>query len=342
MEYMIYGSTGYMGKLITRMMVAEGKRPVLAGRSEATKSVAMANGLEYRIFSLEQEKEVQQNVNGNGLLINLAGPYQKTMVPLVNACVATKINYIDISGEATGYKTVYSFNEQAKQAGIMLMPGTGFGIVPTDVLALHLKQMLPDGDKLELGFAIEGGASRGTMRVGLKAMHEPGFELVNGKEQMRKPAARAMSVMIGNRKVNMVLNPWRGDLFTAPITTGIQNVATYSAFPGPLVFMMKNRGLFGGLFKSKLMERIIGWLPEGPDETKLKQGRSFLYGKITNGQGHAIEKVMTGPEAYLYTAIATIRIANRILNGDCKPGFQTPAGLYGTGLVEGIEGVGFL
>ena len=105
---------------------------------------------------------------------------------------------------------------------------------------------------------------------------------------------------------------------------------------------MKHPGLFGGLIKSKLMDWIVGLMPEGPDEEKLKRGKSYVYGKIANEKGQELECVMTGPEAYLYTAITTLRIAANIMKRDFRPGFQTPAGMYGTGLIDGIEGVNML
>ncbi|MEO6167831.1 MAG: saccharopine dehydrogenase NADP-binding domain-containing protein [Chitinophagales bacterium] len=341
-QQMIYGATGYMGKLITRKLVEEGLKPILAGRSERVEQFARAYGLDHRIFALDQQEVVNENLKGISLLINLAGPFNLTNRPLVIACLANKAHYIDISGESTVFQTVFSFHEKAKEAGIMLMPGTGFGIVPTDVMALILKQEMPDGDKLVLGFAIEGRASQGTMRVGIKSIHQPGVEIVNGKQQAAKPAAKSFQTTIANKKMTMVQNPWRGDLFTAPITTGIQNIVTYTAFPKLLVTVMRHPSLFGGVMKSKFMDWLISRMPEGPDEKELKNGKSYVYGKISNSAGEQLEKVMTGPEAYLYTAITTIHIAKNILKGDFKFGFQTPAGLYGKELITGIEGVRFL
>lgn len=338
-QQMIYGATGYMGNLTTRMMVEEGIKPVLAGRSESVKQMAGKYGLDYKIFSLDNPETVCKNLEGISLLINLAGPFNQTNRQLVMGCLENKAHYIDISGEVTVFETVFSFNDKAKQKGVMLMPGVGFGIVPTDVMALHLKNLLPDGNKLILAFATEGGASQGTMRVGLKSIHKPGAIVVNGKQQTIKPAAKSLNLMIANKKVKVVLNPWRGDLFTAPITTGIQNVETYTAFPEPLVMIMKNPALFGGLMKSTFIEWLISRMPEGPSDEKLKTEKSYVYGKISNTTGDEKELVMAGPEAYLYTAITTIIIAKRIIRGDFKAGYQTPAGLYGTGLLEGIKGV---
>lgn len=339
---MIYGATGYMGKLITRKLVEEGMKPILAGRSESVKVLAQQYGLDYKIFALDKQEAVNENLKGISLLVNLAGPFNLTNRPLVMGCIENKTHYIDISGETTVFETVFSFHEKAKQAGIMLMPGTGFGIVPTDVMALILKQEMNDGNKLVLGFAIEGRASQGTMRVGIKSIHQDGVEVVNGRQQAAKPAAKSFQITIANKKVTMVQNPWRGDLFTAPLTTGIQNVTTYTSFPKSLVMIMRNPGIFGGLMKSKLIDWLISRMPEGPDEQELKKGKSYVYGKISNSNGQQVQKVMTGPEAYLYSAITTIDIAKRILKGDFKAGFQTPAGLYGKELITGIEGVRFV
>ena len=48
---------------------------------------------------------------------------------------------------------------------------------------------------------------------------------------------------------------------------------------------------------------------------------------------------MQGPEGYTITALAALNIAQKILDGNFKTGFQTPAKAYGADLVLEIEGV---
>lgn len=333
---MIYGATGYMGHLTTRLFLEAGMKPLLAARDEKVKLLADEKGLNYRVFSLDDQRVVNKNLSGISVLINLAGSFNLTNEPLVEGCLANKAHYLDISGEVTVFETVLSYDVEARRAGVMLMPGVGFGIVPTDVMALHLQQLLPEANKLILAFATRGGVSQGTMKAGLKGIHKAGVIRVNGELETSLAGEKSIHFTAENEEIKAVTNPWRGDLVTAFITTGIPNIETYTAFPGPLVMIMKNPKLFGWLMQSRLMDAIISSRPAGPDEKVLKEGKSYVYGKSTSMLGTQRESVMIGPEAYLFSAMTTIEISKRILNGEFKAGFQTPAGFYGTGIVDGM------
>ena len=69
------------------------------------------------------------------------------------------------------------------------------------------------------------------------------------------------------------------------------------------------------------------------------KGRTLLWGEARDAQGNKVESRIQAPEGYTLTAIAALNIAEKILNGNFTPGYQTPAKAYGADLVFEIDGV---
>jgi short subunit dehydrogenase-like uncharacterized protein len=65
----------------------------------------------------------------------------------------------------------------------MLLPGVGFDVVPTDCLALHLKQRLPSATRLRLAFQSVGpaGLPPGTQRTAIELLNYGDRVRRNGK-----------------------------------------------------------------------------------------------------------------------------------------------------------------
>src|ERR1043165_9789229 len=86
MTWMVYGANGYTGRLVARLAVARGERPVLAGRSPQVGDLAADLGLEHRIFGLDQ---ATTGLDGIDAVAHCAGPFSATSRPMVDACLAT-------------------------------------------------------------------------------------------------------------------------------------------------------------------------------------------------------------------------------------------------------------
>ena len=157
MEWMIYGANGYTGELIAREAKRQGKTPILAGRS-AAKIVALARQLKLpsTAFRLEAPSEIVAALRGVRLVLNCAGPFSKTAGPLMRGCLAASAHYLDITGEIDVLEGAHRLDADAKAAGVVLCPGAGFDVVPTDCIALMLKKALPDATELALGFELSG------------------------------------------------------------------------------------------------------------------------------------------------------------------------------------------
>lgn len=333
-KVLIYGATGYMGKLSARELLKHGIRPILAGRSDAVRAVAQELSCDYAIFGLDNRGELERALKGVSLVINLAGPFTRTQQPLIEACLANGCHYLDIAGEVDEMVSVYAFDEAAKRAGSMLMPGAGFGVVPTDIVACMAKSLLPAASDLTILYATEGGVSRGTLKTVLENINQPGVRRASGQFVTAYPAESRREFSVAGKQFTGVYNPWRADLFTAGVSTGIQNIQTYTAFPSLIVQMMKGRGLW---LRDLIVKRLLRFLPEGPSAKQLQHGSTYILAIAAN-QTETKSVSLKGPEAYLFTALCLREITVNILRGKVAPGFQTPA-YFGKALLDGIDGV---
>ncbi len=341
---LIYGAGGYAGGLVAARAVAAGLEPVLAGR-RAEPLERRANelgGLRTVSFDLGDRAATDAALGPEPVLVNCAGPFAGTAGALADACVRTATHYLDIAGEVAEYETVRERGPAAAGAGVMLMPGVGFGIVPTDCVAVRLKRRLPAATRLELAFQTEGEVSRGTATTVLLGIHQAGVERRGGRYVAVRPAARRIEVDFGDGPVRALTNPWRGDQCTAFQSTGIGEIETYIVPPGPLGALMAATRYVGWALGSRpgqaLLRAAIGRLPAGPTEEQIERGWSRVWGRVSDAEGNSAEARLHGPDAYLFTALSAVECARRA-PAEAQPGFRTPAEVFGPGLVESIEGV---
>lgn len=327
---LVYGAGGYTGTLLRAVAEKIGLPLILASRSRPVDS-----RFPVRIFSLDSEPVIGAHLHDVLVVVNLAGPFDATGTALIKACIRTKTHYIDIAGEYPEFISAFAFHHQAAETGIMLMPGAGFGVVPTDIAAALAKKLLPDATKLIIGYATEGGASRGTLKTVLKDINKPGIRIKNGHHEIALPADRTIHRTCGGKQYDLVSNPWRADLMTALISTQIPDVETYSAFPGFIVNFMKGKSLW---LRAAMLKWIVGMMPIGPTAKQLQAGKTIVWARVRNASGVEANVTIEGPEAYVFTIETLVRIVQRIQAGSFTAGFQTPS-IYGRELIEGIEKV---
>ena len=331
-KVLVYGATGYTGKLFARFMVEKGQSPILAGRRDNIVPVGKELGCETRIFSVDAVGDALKDVN---VLVNAAGPFAKTQKGLIQACIDSGTHYLDIAGEVPEMETAYSFQEAAEKAGVLVIPAAGFGVLPTDMAARLASEAMPDATHLRIAFATQGGASRGTLKTVLKDIAKPGIVVREGKAETAMPGTSTHTFQAGGKSFKTVYNPWRADLFTAQHSTGIPNIETYSNFPGFVVRMMKGKL---GWLRNLMLNRLINWLPEGPSDKQLKKGKTFVQAEVRNANGRAKTVTILGPEAYQFTVESLWQIAQNIQNGTDHRGVKPPS-VFGREVIEGIPGV---
>ncbi len=338
MKWMIYGAYGYTGELITEYAVAQGHKPVLAGRNaEAVKELADAHGLDYVVVSLDEQQALQDALKEMDLVIHCAGPFEITSAPMIAACLATHTHYLDITGEISVFQHAHSRHQDAERAGIVICPGVGFDVIPTDCVAAQLKAQLPDAIDLVLGFDSSSRMSRGTARTGMRKLAEGGAVRRGGKVVNVPLAYHTRKIDFGNGEKCAMTIPW-GDVATAYYTTGIPNIEVYIPASPRLIKRMKRMNWFRWLFRLKplrnLLEKNIEQQPAGPDEKEREQAVTYVWGEAKNGKGDSKSlrvKVMNG---YKLTSQGAVDMAMYILEQRPAPGYYTPAKLCGSDLID--------
>jgi short subunit dehydrogenase-like uncharacterized protein len=341
-NFLIYGANGYTGELITRFSVERGMRPVLAGRNEAAiKELAGKHGLEHRVFALDERAKVDAALQEVNMVLHCAGPFSITSRPMVSACLRNRRHYTDITGEISVFEECAAVNDRAVEAGIMVMPGVGFDVVPSDCLALHLKERLPSATHLSLAFYGMGRMSHGTQATMTMNVGRGGAIRQNGKITPVPAAWKTREIDFGEVKKIGVTIPW-GDVSTAYHSTGIPNIEVFTVVPESALKAMKLSRHLGWLLAMRAVQKYLqGKIPPGgPSDAERAKGRTLMWGEASDADGNRVEARHQGPEGYTLTAIAALNITEKILNGNFKTGFQTPAKAYGADLVLEIDGVG--
>ncbi len=320
---MIYGATGYTGKLLSEVAVAQGLSPILAGRDPArlAELAGRLGGAETRCFALDDADAVRQGLAGVGCVIHAAGPFTITGEPMIRACIAGGVHYLDITGEFSIFELAEALSDEAEQAGIMLMPGVGWDVVPSDCIAFHTAGRVASPQALRLALSHFGSVSRGSMKSGA-------YIVATGARARR--AGKVVSPQdqppqqfdFGDGPQTCVPMPM-GDIITAWKSTRIPDIDVY--------FAIAEDGGFSA-------PTSIDEAPEGPSREERDAGRSRVIAEVTGANGTIVRSMIETSSGYAYTADSGVEVARRVLAGDFKPGFQSPASAYGAQLATSVGG----
>ena len=343
-QLLIYGANGYTGELCARFARDQGLAPILAGRSASTvEAVATRYGMDRRVFALEPAGDVDAGLEGIAVVLHCAGPFSRTSRPIADACLRRGVHYLDVTGEVAVFEALSARDEEAKRASVMLLPGTGFDVVPSDCLAAHLAERLPDASDLTLAFMGVGGAvSHGTATTMVENLGKSSLVRKDGELTDVVMGSLTRDVDFGEGPRHCMSIPW-GDVSTAFHSTGIPNISVYTAVPRAASLAARVTSRFARVLSpaplQRFLQRRIDALPAGPTDARRARGYSLLFGEARNARDDVARARLRTPEGYTLTALASLLVARRVLAGDVKPGFQTPASAYGSGLVLEIPGV---
>jgi short subunit dehydrogenase-like uncharacterized protein len=338
--FLIYGANGYTGELIARQAAARGLKAVLAGRNrDAVAALAGQLGLDFRIAALDDPSGLDAALEGLAAVIHCAGPFIRTSRPMLDACLRRRVHYLDITGEIAVFEAAAARDAEAKDAGTMVMPGAGFDVVPSDCLALHLKQRLPAANHLTLALRLGGRPSHGTAATVIENLAADGAVRRDGAIQSVPIGASRRAVDFGRGPKTVIGVPW-GDVATAWYSTGIPNIDTMMEFP-PL--------LRAGAQAARWVAPVLGTArvrrflqsrlpPGGPSEAERQRRTSVLWGEVRDDAGERRVSRLHTLEGYEVTWRAALLIAERVLRGEAPPGFQTPAKAFGPDLALEVEG----
>jgi short subunit dehydrogenase-like uncharacterized protein len=344
MQWMIYGANGYTGELTAREAARRGMQPVLAGRNrQALQALGDELGLPVRVFGLDAADEIAAGLSEIDIVLHCAGPFSATAGPMMDACIANACHYLDITGEIDVFALGHSKHEQARQAGIVMLPGSGFDVVPTDCMAAMLKARMPDASHLVLAFEAGGGPSPGTAKTSVEGLGKGGRARIDG-ELRRVPLAWRVRFFErdGEQRLAMTI-PW-GDVYTAFVSTGIANVEVYMAVPPATVKRLRRLRWLGPLLGTgpvqRLLKKQVAGKVRGPSESTRGRTGCVVWGEASNPSGRTERLRLRTPNGYELTVTASLGIVDRLLSDPpASGGYSTPSMLMGPEYVLSLPGV---
>lgn len=340
---LVYGATGYTGRLIVDALSRRAVEVVLGGRSEdALRELGDALALEHRTAQLDDDERLGECLRDVDVMLNAAGPFSRTMRPLASACLEAGVHYLDISAEVESIEGLGGCYARARDKGVMLMPGVGFDVVPSDCLAVHVTRDLPGAARIRIGVAGLELMSRGSARTLVDGLSDS-VAVRRGGALTRVPAGTLWrSFDFGSGDTASAAVSW-GDVASAWYSTGVPDIEVYfEATPAVTSAVLARRALAPWLRSPgarSLMDASVGWLPPGPDVRTRAAARPVLVAEAENARGDRRTARLMVPEAYTLTAMTASAITERVAAGDYAPGFHTPARLYGADFVLAFDGV---
>ena len=227
-------------------------------------------------------------------------------------------------------------------SGVMLLPGAGFDVVPSDCLAAHVAARLPGAVRLRLSIGGLSKASRGTLKTMLEGvgtgtrLRRDGL-IVRGDTRARQHA----DLGAGMRPTLGV--PW-GDVSTVWRSTGIPNVEVFfeatrqmeamTALPAPVRTLVSL-----GPVARFLQGRVDRHLPRGPSAQDRASGRAAVLAEAWDASGQRAAALLTTPDPYHLTAQTAVELARLAATGSAVAGYHTPSTAYGADFVLRFEGV---
>lgn len=309
---MIYGATGYTGRMATEHAKQLGLNLVIAGRNaERLASLAAELDVPYRVFAADASQ-----LQGIDVLLNFAGPFAHTAEPLMRACMASGTDYLDITAEIN----VYRLAEQlGAGADVMLLPGVGWDVVPTDCLAMHVASRVPQPQSLKIALQVPGAMSRGSALSVGEIIGAGVMARIDG-ELLATPDAQSQLLDFGDGPALCAPLSF-GDLITAWHSSAIPNIAMFVHITG-----------------EAFPEGDLSLLPDGPTQAQRDAHRARAVAEVTGIDGTVARSVIETVNGYSYTPLAAVEAARRVLGGERRPGFETPAKLFGVSFALTIDG----
>lgn len=360
--WLLYGAYGYTGRLLLEEALRRGHRPILAGRDrdrlEEVRREAGAGDLPIRAFPLDDPAALREGLAGVGTVLHAAGPFLETGVPMMEACLEAGVPYLDITGEVPVFEEAFARDARARDRGVVLLPGVGLDVVPTDGVAAMLARALPGAVRLELALHSTGRPSSGTLQTVLEGIPRGlrvrrGGRLTGaspGSGEFRRridfgPEVREGS-LAGRLGGERWVSPYTwGDLSTAWRTTGIPDITCYMSAPRrqvrwlPVALPLLRAVLSVGPLRRALRRRVARG-PAGPGPEHRAKARTRVWGRVEDAGGGSAEMVLEIPEGYRFTALAGIRALEEVqARGSDLAGARTPAGVFGPEWVLGLPGV---
>ena len=340
----LYGATGYTGRLVTDELVRRGLDFTLAGRNPeklARLSEERGQGAPVRTATVDDPRSLRAMLDDCDVVINCAGPFSLYGEPVVEAAVETRTHYLDSTGEQTFMKRVFDqYGRRAKTQGVAVVPAMGFDYLPGDCIARLAAAPHEPLEELVLAYAMSGfGASQGTLLSALEMLKGGDFVYTGGNW---KPApidtSRRTFDFPGQVGRQAMIRYPSGEVLTVPRHTRTRKVTSligaraFVPLPAlapvlPLTMPAVSLALRTPL--QRVLGKAVGRLPEGPEEADRRAARFTIVALARGADGGEGRGVVRGSDPYGLTAVTLVHGAERMSgDGYAEAGVLAPAEAY--------------
>lgn len=305
--YAIYGATGHTGRLVAADLLARGKDVILSGRNPETLA-ALGN---HRIHPavVDDPDALLALAEASDVVINCAGPFAGTGLPVTRAAIAGGAHYVDHSVEIHHVRTVFdTLSEQARSAGVTVLPSVSFYGGIGDLLAGAVGRTLRDIDRVTVAYAVANwkmthGAVE-TARLLFADTERIGYENGQLREGFVEP---------------------RSAVFAFPPPLGPRSMIAPMPFPEALTVPRHTpaRSVEAQL-TARTFEEEQAFGSEHLDSAARADSEFTVAVQILGDHGSAAGQVR-GRDLWRTAAMASVEAAVRIADGDAKPGVASPA-----------------
>jgi short subunit dehydrogenase-like uncharacterized protein len=339
----LFGATGYTGRLTAQEFARRGVKPVLAARNaEALDALVseLGGGFETAVADVARPDSVRALVEQGDVLVSTVGPFVRWGDPAVQAAVDAGAHYLDSTGEGPFIRRVFDqYGPLAGQAGSTLMTAMGFDWVPGNLAGgLALAEAGEAATRLEVGYFIRGGAdaSGGTRASIAGIVFEPTFTFRGGRVVGQRPGAHVRSFEVNGRPMNALSVGSTEALSLPRVHPTLREVETYLGAFGPATRAVSAVSLVGGLPVVRqafagVMGRLVKGSSGGPDADARARSSTHIVAIAGNATGAPLATVhFEGANGYDFTAGILAWAAERARDG----------GLHGAGALGPVEAYG--
>jgi short subunit dehydrogenase-like uncharacterized protein len=334
-DIVVFGATGFTGRLISQELKKLGLPYAIAGRDQKKLDPLseQLGGVPIRVANVREPLTLNGLMEGARVLINCVGPFSRYGEPVVNAAVECGVHYLDTTGEQTWIKRIQNrYDGVAMRSGVTVINALGFDYAVGDWVAALTVQKMDTRHRLDsvsIGYRISGGGiTQGTALSIFEMSGEQGWSYEGGRWRRRLAGwtQRMMRFPQGERQVTWLP---LGETVLVPRHTNVWSVLTYVQLPRALARLLPLANRVGPVARPllrPLTERIISRLPSGPGEAR----RRATHFTLTAEARHAAEVargMVTGSDAYGTTARIAALGASLLLSEQVERGVRSPAHL---------------
>ena len=319
---LVYGATGFTGRLIAAELSKQGVSFAIAGRpSVGLESLAAQHNVSAFAADLSEPKALSDAFSRARVVIACAGPFVRTGPALLEAALSARTHLLDLSGEPAHLLSSFERDAEVRAHDVAVVHSVGFDVVPAELLARLTATTLGPLRSLELATGHTAGvASRGTLTsYATMATEAPrrGLAWVDSRFVDEKLGAHrrivSFSAPLGDRAVASLAS---AEVALLPRSVHTPTFRHYVGALAPAALVVAEQGL--PTFSPQALEKSLSHLEQvgqlGPDAAARAKNHFFLWCRAENATGDVREMTMQGHDPYglsAVTAVACARAAER-------------------------------